>query len=156
MYRGIKQLLNPSIYATGRVITWQARAWVVGVGVVVASVASLLYAPAPLHVIVAPTSSSCAAQAFSSSTKRQLSTLEFVNVHPGRRLQGSMFIIQSISAKDIRHFSQYPDEEEVLFPPNSQFRVQGQATAAQKRAGLSDLLAYDMRDLDVYLLEQTA
>ena len=67
-----------------------------------------------------------------------------------------MFIIQSISAKDIRHFSQYPDEEEVLFPPNSQFRVQGQATAAQKRAGLSDLLAYDMRDLDVYLLEQTA
>ena len=85
VYRGIKVLLSPDIYAPGKRITWQA---------------------------------------FSSSTKKQTATLDFVNVLPGRKLSGSLFVIDSITAKDIRHFSAIPDEEEVLFPPNSQFKVE--------------------------------
>ena len=118
VYRGIKVLLNPDIYATGRRITWQA---------------------------------------FSSSTRKQMATLEFVNNLPGRKLQGSLFVIDSKTAKDIRHFSAIPDEEEVLFPPNSQFMVQRVVTSEQeKKALLNQLGAYIMTDLDVYVLKQIA
>mmetsp|Transcript_170609 Transcript_170609/g.541968 ORF Transcript_170609/g.541968 Transcript_170609/m.541968 type:complete len:163 (-) Transcript_170609:114-602(-) len=96
-------------------------------------------------------------QGFSSSTKKQLGTLEFVNQLPGRKLQGSLFVIDSITAKDIRHFSAFPCEEEVLFPPNSQFKVEGVLTNEQgKKAELGQLCAYNMEDLDVYLLKQIA
>ena len=118
VYRGIKVLLNPDIYAPGKRITWQA---------------------------------------FSSSTKKQSATLDFVNVLPGRKLSGSLFVIDSITAKDIRHFSAIPDEEEVLFPPNSQFKVEKVVTSEQeKKALLNQLGAYDMTDLDVYVLKQIA
>ena len=70
-------------------------------------------------------------QAFSSSTKKQTATLDFVNQLAGRRLQGSLFIIASTGAKDIRHFSAIPDEEEVLFPPNSQARTLNQSNLCQ-------------------------
>ena len=69
VYRGIKTLLTPDVYAPGKRITWQA---------------------------------------FSSSTKKQTATLDFVNVLPGRKLSGSVFVIDSITAKDIRHFSAIP------------------------------------------------
>jgi len=116
VYRGITALLNPEIYAVGKVITWQA---------------------------------------FSSSTKAQLAALGFVSELPGSRLRGSMFVIQSVTAKDIRHFSAIPSEEEVLFPPNSQFKVETVATNEAEKKGLLDQLdAYDMTDLDVYTLKQ--
>ena len=96
-------------------------------------------------------------QAFSSSTKKQTATLDFVNQLPGRNLMGSLFVIDSITAKDIRHFSAIPDEEEVLFPPNSQFKVEKVVASEQeKKALLKDLGAYNMTDLDVYVLKQTA
>ena len=118
VYRGIKVLLNPDVYAPGKRITWQA---------------------------------------FSSSTKKQMATLEFVNVLPGRKLSGSLFVIDSITAKDIRHFSAIPSEEEVLFPPNSQFKVEKVVESEQeKKALLKDLGAYNMTDLDVYVLKQMA
>jgi hypothetical protein len=118
VYRGIKVLLNPDVYAPGRRITWQA---------------------------------------FSSSTKKQTATLEFVNVLPGRKLSGSLFVIDSITAKDIRHFSAIPSEEEVLFPPNSQFKVEKVVTSEQEKKALLDQLgAYNMTDLDVYVLKQMA
>ena len=118
VYRGIKVLLNPDVYATDRRITWQA---------------------------------------FSSSTKKQTATLDFVNNLPGRKLQGSLFVIDSITAKDIRHFSAIPSEEEVLFPPNSQFKVaKVVASEQEKKALLNELGAYDMTDLDVYVLKQMA
>ena len=118
VYRGIKVLLNPDIYAPGKQITWQG---------------------------------------FSSSTKKQTATLDFVTVQPGRKLQGSLFVIDSITAKDIRHFSAIPSEEEVLFPPNSQFKVEKVVTSEpEKKALLSQLGAYDMTDLDVYVLKQIA
>ena len=96
-------------------------------------------------------------QAFSSSTKKQTATLDFVNVLPGRKLSGSLFVIDSISAKDIRHFAAIPSEEEVLFPPNSQFKVEKVVTSEQeKKALLEQLGAYNMTDLDVYVLKQMA
>ena len=118
VYRGIKVLLNPDVYAPGKRITWQA---------------------------------------FSSSTKKQMATLEFVNVLPGRKLSGSLFVIDSITAKDIRHFSAIPSEEEVLFPPNSQFKVEKVVESEQEKKALLDQLgAYNMTDLDVYVLKQMA
>merc|ERR1712187_753076 len=96
-------------------------------------------------------------QAFSSSTRSQLATLEFVNKLPGRMLQGSLFIVESLTAKDIHHFSAVPGEEEVLFPPNSQFKVlEVVATEQAKKSLLSQLAAYNMADLDVYRLSQVA
>ena len=84
--------------------------------------------------------------------------IDFVAQLPGRRLQGSLFIISSIGgARDICHFSAIPAEEEVLFPPNSQFLVLARIISEQaKRDKLQQLCAYDMGDLDVYELEQTA
>ena len=118
VYRGIKALLNPEIYSTGKRITWQG---------------------------------------FSSSTKKQMATLDFVNVQPGRKLQGSIFVIDSITAKDIRHFSAIPSEEEVLFPPNSQFKVEQVLTSEQEKKAILNMLgAYSMADLDVYVLKQIA
>ena len=96
-------------------------------------------------------------QAFSSSTKKQTATLDFVNVLPGRKLSGSLFVIDSITAKDIRHFSAIPSEEEVLFPPNSQFKVEKVVASEQEKKALLDQLgAYNMTDLDVYVLKQLA
>ena len=118
VYRGIKVILSPGIYAPGKRITWQA---------------------------------------FSSSTKKQTATLDFLNVLPGRKLSGSIFVIESITAKDIRHFSAIPSEEEVLFPPNSQFKEEKIVSSEpEKKALLNQLGAYDMADLDVYVLKQIA
>ena len=76
---------------------------------------------------------------------------------PGRRLQGSIFVVNSITAKDIRHFSAIPSEEEVLFPQNSQFLVESVlASEVDKKAALEQLAAYDMAELEVYFLKQVA
>ena len=118
VYRGIRVLLNPALYAPGKHVTWQG---------------------------------------FSSSTRKQLAILEFVDRLPGRKLQGSLFVFESITAKDIRHFSSFPNEEEVLFAPNSQFQVESVlASEADKKAALEQLTAYDMTELDVYVLKQIA
>jgi hypothetical protein len=96
-------------------------------------------------------------QGFSSSTKKQTATLDFLTMLPGRKLQGSLFVIDSITAKDIRHFSAIPSEEEVLFPPNSQFKVAKVVrNEPEKKALLNQLSAYDTTDLDVYVLKQMA
>jgi hypothetical protein len=96
-------------------------------------------------------------QAFSSATSKQTATLEFVQVLPGRKLLGSLFVIHSITAKDIRHFSAFPSEEEVLFPSNSQFKVERVVTSVQDKAALlTELTAYDLSDLDVYVIKQVA
>ena len=118
VYRGIRAILNPTVYAQGKLVTWQG---------------------------------------FSSSTRKQLAILEFVDRLPGRKLQGSLFVIESITAKDIRQFSSFPNEEEVLFAPNSQFQVESVlASEADKKAALEQLVAYDMTELDVYVLKQIA
>jgi len=83
-------------------------------------------------------------------------TLEFVMTLPDRKVKGSIFVIESMTTKDIRHFSAIPSEEEALFPPNSQFRVDKVLSNEQdKKRLLSQLSAYDMTDLDVYQLTET-
>ena len=54
-------------------------------------------------------------------------------------------------------FSSIPSEEEVLFPPNSQFKVEKVVSSgSEKKVLLNQLDAYDMTDLDVYVLKQIA
>ena len=68
-----------------------------------------------------------------------------------------MFVIESICAKKIEDFSAIPAEQEVVFPPNSQFKVQKLlAHEDEKKAMLNQLVAYDMTELDVYVLKQVA
>jgi hypothetical protein len=96
-------------------------------------------------------------QAFSSSTMEQKIAMSFVNCLNGK-LQGSMFIIDSMTAKKISSYSRYESEAEVLFPPNSQFVVERQVTSEQEKHAILDELPrmYDMSELDVYVLKQTA
>jgi len=76
---------------------------------------------------------------------------------PGRKLQGSIFVIESMTTEDIRHLSAIPSQEQVLFPPNSQFKVVKVLTKEQgKKCLLHQLSAYDMTDLDFYQLQQIA
>ncbi len=98
-------------------------------------------------------------QAFSSATSKQVATLDFVQMLPGRQLMGSLFVIHSLTAKDMRHISAHPGEDEVLFPPNLPFkvdRVVTSATDSDTAALLSELTAYDLSDLDVYVIMQVA
>ena len=68
-----------------------------------------------------------------------------------------MFVIESICAKKIEDFSQYPSEQEVLFLPNSQFKVVRRLqTQEEKEEELDELDAYDMESLHVYVLKQLA
>ena len=95
-------------------------------------------------------------QAFSSSTKEQKAAMGFVKCLNGK-LQGSMFIIDSMTAKKISSYSRYESEAEVLFPPNSQFEVEKNVTSEQEKHAILDKLPrmYDMSELDVYVLKQT-
>ena len=78
-----------------------------------------------------------------------------MQVLPGHKLLGSLLVIHSITAKDIRHFSAFPSEEEVLFPPNSQFKVDRVVTSAADKATLLSKLT-DLTDLDVNVIMQVA
>ena len=121
-------------------------------------------------------------QAFSSSSRNQMAARTFVQTFPGKRLSGSLFVIETTTAKKIEMFSSIPSEQEVLLLPNSQFSVKKKLeTQEEKEAELDDLDAYNMevyhachltvhsadssahwipyvahawQDLDVYLLEQ--
>ena len=73
----------------------------------------------------------------SSATGNQVATLVFVQMLAGRKLMGSFFVIRPIAAKDMRHVSAFPEElEEVLFPPNPQFKVDRVVTSAADKATL--------------------
>ena len=72
----------------------------------------------------------------SSATGNQVATLDFVQMLPGRKLIGSLFVIHAITAKDMRHVSAFPGQEEVLFPPNPQFKVDRVVTSAADKATL--------------------
>uniref|UniRef100_A0A7S3B7S5 NAD(P)(+)--arginine ADP-ribosyltransferase n=1 Tax=Haptolina ericina TaxID=156174 RepID=A0A7S3B7S5_9EUKA len=94
-------------------------------------------------------------QAFSSSSRSQLAASDFVTTLPGHKLSGSLFILQVNAAKKIESFSAIPEEQEVLILPNAQFKVLRRlVTQAEKVDALDDLSAYDMTDLNVYVLEQ--
>ena len=85
----------------------------------------------------------------------QTTAMGFVKCLNGK-LQGSMFIIDSMTAKKISSYSRYESEAEVLFPPNSQFVVEKKVTSEQEKHAILDKLPrmYDMSELDVYVLKQ--
>eukprot|EP00971_Amphidinium_carterae_P231227 4588712-Amphidinium_carterae.1 len=88
-------------------------------------------------------------QAFTSCTRKLQVILTFLDKLPSRKLQGSVFVIDSSTAKDVSFFSEYPHEEEVVFAPNSVLQVEKVLrTEGEKQSVLSDLAAYDMSDLD--------
>ena len=96
-------------------------------------------------------------QSFSSSSRSQSAASGFVQTLPGSALSGSLFVIQSICAKKIEYFSAMPAEQEVLFLPNSQFKVLRRLeTQEEKEEELDELDAYDMESLHVYVLKQLA
>ena len=93
-------------------------------------------------------------QPLSSASKSQTVPLTFIK-QEGYKLYGSYFVIESNGAKEIEEFSEFPEEEEVLFPLNSHFKVVAKLeTLAEKAAALTQLTAYDLTDLDVYKLKQ--
>ena len=93
-------------------------------------------------------------QSFSSSSRSQHAASGFVQMQ-GSALSGSLFVIQSICAKKIEYFSAMPAEQEVLFLPNSQFKVLRKLeTQEEKEQELDELDAYNMDSLHVYILKQ--
>ena len=54
--------------------------------------------------------------------KITLACRSFLN-RDGKKLSGSMFVIDSTKAKEIESISVYPEEAETLFQENSHFRV---------------------------------
>merc|ERR1712086_1025782 len=61
-------------------------------------------------------------QQFSSASKKQSVAQTFLKTE-GKKLIGSMFVIDSSKAKEIEDLSVYPEEKETLFTCNSHFKV---------------------------------
>eukprot|EP00965_Chrysotila_dentata_P128389 4245148-Pleurochrysis_carterae.AAC.2 len=106
-------------------------------------------------------------QSFSSATMRASQTRTFVateelTAEGAVKAVGSIFIISATSAKKIEQFSNFPAEKEVLFLPNSQFRMRAKVSSEnQKLQELRQLRTslggnVNMTELDVYLLDQIA
>jgi hypothetical protein len=93
-------------------------------------------------------------QQLSSASQSQMVAKGFLK-QEGKKLLGTMFRIGSLSGKLIEAFSAFPEEKEVLFKLNSHFKVLKRvADQDEKKNILMDLTAYDMSDLDLYLLKQ--
>ena len=59
------------------------------------------------------------------------------------------------AGKEIEAYSAFPEEDEVLLKFNTFFKVTAKLqTEAEKKAELTDLAAYDLSLLDVYILHQ--
>jgi len=67
--------------------------------------------------------------------------------------EGTLFILECDSARDISFWSQYPEEKEMLLPPNTQFSV---ATNARKQEWMDEnailLAGFDLSLVDCYML----
>eukprot|EP00667_Euglena_gracilis_P018574 EG_transcript_19737 len=61
--------------------------------------------------------------AFSSASQRKAVAEEFAKPPAEGRGVGTLFFVTSFGAKPISAISRYPDEAEVLFPPNTLFQV---------------------------------
>ena len=135
VFRGININLHPGLYTEGACIMWHSF-----------SSSTRKQASYLEHILLLP-SILCTYILFP-----QLTTLNFVNSFPGKRLGGSLFVVKAKSAKDISSFSAIPDEEEarapslapcacsnslrcaqVLFLPNSEFLVTKVVTAAAEK-----------------------
>lgn len=93
-------------------------------------------------------------QAPSSSSRKVTVLIDFIG-NNGESLWGSFFKCHSKSGKRLDHISVFPHEEEVLFQINSHFKVlKVVQTEKEKQNELPELAQYDLKNLDVYVLEQ--
>merc|ERR1719334_1820079 len=90
----------------------------------------------------------------SSSSKSALVTINFLGKTNDGDLQGSLFILDIDSGYEIQFFSEIPHEEEVLLQLNSIFSVKKKIVAQKKCEELPTLLAYNLENVDIYILKQ--
>jgi len=90
----------------------------------------------------------------SSTTGKMTATLPFLGKTANGGLQGTIFVIDVKAGKDIEIFSAFPSEDEVLMALNSFFLVESKINSDKKKEVLGDLSAYNMEQLDVYILKQ--
>ena len=148
VYRGIDAHLKAATYAVGRTITWQSfssssRSQVAARGFVQTLPGVAL--SGSLFVIEANCAKKIEVASRDSSPPLDSCPLSRVcacdHFHPPR--------------SPTQDFSAIPSEEEVLFLPNSQFKVSALLESqAHKVAALEELSAYNMDSLHVYVLTQ--
>jgi hypothetical protein len=93
-------------------------------------------------------------QQFSSASKKQHVARTFTK-QQGLNLIGTLFVIDCKTAKDIREFSAFPEEEEVLLKYNTFFKVVKKVKKEkEKKELLDDLSGYNLSMLDVYVLKE--
>lgn len=93
-------------------------------------------------------------QQFSSTSRTQALLPQFLHSQ-GAVLSGTVFVITCSTGKDIRDFSAYPHEEEVLLTCNFCTRVLNRVEADhEKRTLLGSLAPYEISGVDVYVLEE--
>mmetsp|Transcript_13987 Transcript_13987/g.27769 ORF Transcript_13987/g.27769 Transcript_13987/m.27769 type:complete len:298 (-) Transcript_13987:229-1122(-) len=95
-------------------------------------------------------------QQFSSTSKVARQAFTFL-VKDGNTLSGSLFVLQVLTGKELELCSEYPQEQEVLLPLNSHFRVDehiAQQDRDRKLQVLPLLSNYDATALQLYLLTQ--
>ena len=92
----------------------------------------------------------------SSASKSQHVAAKFLGNSTGSgALSGTYFKIYTKTGKEISDYSEFPDEEEVLLTFNKYFTVKEKLTKPkQKKKALPDLAGYDLKGLDVYVLQQ--
>ena len=99
-------------------------------------------------------------QSFSSSSRRCDVAMGFAhtgysNLRPGALLnECTIFVINAKSAKDIAPFSAFKNEQEALFPMNTQFRVTRKLEGSDKKNELRELASYCLDKVDVYMLDE--
>jgi hypothetical protein len=94
-------------------------------------------------------------QQMSSTTKKMTATLQFLGRSINGGLEGTLFVVDVNAGKEIDLFSAFPNEDEVLLELNSHFLVAGKIEGKQNKCEvLEDLAAYNMEQLEVYLLKQ--
>jgi len=85
---------------------------------------------------------------FSSATKNPKVAIQFLSGS-----HGTLFLIESLTAKSISKFSSHMQEDEALFMPNSTFIVISQMNSTTKKL-LEEALNVDLGDVDIYNLKQ--
>lgn len=94
---------------------------------------------------------------FVSSTKSPIQTIRFLTITGEKldKLIGTMFIMDVCVGTEVEFFSDFPKEEEVVLPTNTQWKVTDYIEDEQeKKQNLPILASYDLSGLDVYRLTQ--
>eukprot|EP01006_Ploeotia_vitrea_P000849 TRINITY_DN103767_c0_g1_i1.p1 TRINITY_DN103767_c0_g1~~TRINITY_DN103767_c0_g1_i1.p1 ORF type:complete len:583 (-),score=42.81 TRINITY_DN103767_c0_g1_i1:400-1980(-) len=97
-------------------------------------------------------------QAFSSSTTNAKVARDFLSstasTTPNSAPNGTLFILDSLSAVSVKDLSSIPTQDEVLYGVNSQFRVKGTVSEGTMQL-LSQAMDVRLSDVYVYELQET-